>query len=1524
MSINWNELRSWNGSQHTAFEELCCQLAEYEHVPSGIKFFRKGTPDAGVECYRLLSNGDEWGWQAKFFLHPPTPGEWQQLDDSVKTALEKHPSLTRYYICLPIDRSDARIPEQQSFMDKWNERVEKWFSWASEKRMSVEFEYWGEHELWTRLSLEDHRGRYFFWFKKELFSQKWFDGHIAEVIADAGPRYTPELNVELPISGLFEGLGRASEFFIGMKVLRGNLVREHAKLRRARSTDLANEAFNILVEGINRLVPLLAQAEEAGAKQIDLGGLVAAASELMNHAWDFQRIMREIEERAKHTATSQNAVTGDAGSKGDKPREDFGYLMHHLHDLSQALSNLVDYFSSSAAKLANVGALMVVGNAGTGKTHLFCDVAKRRIAAGLPTVLLLGQHFLPGEPWSQMVQLLGLTCSKEELLGALEAAAQARGGRALILIDGLNEGEGKNIWYDHLPGILTAVRRFPRVGIALSVRWSYADLIIPPGLGVDRLITETHHGFADHEYEATKTFFDYFGIERPAVPLLSPEFQNPMFLKLFCLGLKNRSLTRIPPGLHGITGIFGFFLESVNEKLSKPLVLDYDASTRPVQRAVEKFSETLADEGVRWLPRDEARSLVNAFLPSAGYEKSLFRHLISEGVFSIDRFWPDHNKHEEGVRFSYERLTDFLAAQTLLGRHLDPNDPIKSFLPYGPLGRFLKDERATWMNSGLIEAFSVQLPETMRKELAEVAPYCADFEPVRKAFVLSLIFRDLKAMSEGTRKYINEHVIRYRRTFEELLDAFLTIASIPGHPYNADFLHNHLMKFTLPDRDAWWSTYLHRQYGQKGAVDRLVDWAWSPEEKSHIEDESVRLAAVALAWFLTTSNRYLRDRATKALVALLTPRIAVLRRVLSMFLKVNDPYVLERLSAVAYGCVMRSQDKSQIAEAASAVYGWFFERGDPPPHILLRDYARGVIETALHWGALPNIDPQKARPPYKSEWPKSIPTKEELEKFHESREGMADEEWARLSIYTSVMGLGDFARYIIGTNSGSFEWSSRRRGEPRRPTRQQIVGAFVKSLTEKQKNLWDSFMAAQQELSSAIFLQLIGRKESTQAKPNTQDLERVLQMAERSLCRGLGKPKVKTFTEIVTPILSDPARYDAMDRFDLTLAQRWILSKVFSLGWTTKHFGSFDRDVNRYAYRGRDATKPERIGKKYQWIAYHEFLARVSDNFEFKGESWSHKTERFEGPWQFYGRDIDPSCLLIKTKREDWQPHTITWWFPSPYSAWDLETDDTKWIRSSTDLPFVEPLLEVERPEDDTKWLVMEAHYDWEQPTSPEEERFEVPRRSIWYMLSSYIVKRADMENVFEWVAKQNLWGRWMPESRDLYRIFLGEFHWAPAYLYHNKPYYGQPGWTRGDHKVMPAEVLPTTDTYTHEGNSYDCSVDETIHIYLPCGWLAHAMQLQWTGAEGRYFDQRGQLIALDPSVDQVGPGALLINKDRLLEFLHQAGYEMFWTVLGEKDVVGGRDHPSDWKGRLIINGAFRFQDGHIRGATGTTFEAPK
>ena len=83
MHYSWSDLRALNGSQEKGFEELCSQLARLE-TPAGAEFIRTGSPDGGVECFSRLGDGQEWGWQAKFFREPLRGAQLNQLDRSVR------------------------------------------------------------------------------------------------------------------------------------------------------------------------------------------------------------------------------------------------------------------------------------------------------------------------------------------------------------------------------------------------------------------------------------------------------------------------------------------------------------------------------------------------------------------------------------------------------------------------------------------------------------------------------------------------------------------------------------------------------------------------------------------------------------------------------------------------------------------------------------------------------------------------------------------------------------------------------------------------------------------------------------------------------------------------------------------------------------------------------------------------------------------------------------------------------------------------------------------------------------------------------------------------------------------------------------------------------------------------------------------------------------------------------------------------------------------------------------------------
>ncbi len=215
MNLDWKAIRPLNGSQAAGFEELCAQLARTES-PAGAKFERKGTPDAGVECFCALSDNTEWGWQTKYFT---TLGDSQfaQLDGSVKTALSRHSSLTRYFVCVPLDRPDARVDGKKSAMERWNERVSKWERRAQESSRHVDFVWWGSSELIERLARTEHVGRVFFWFGQRGFDQSWFNARLREALDSAGPRYTPPVHVDLPIAKDLECFGRTASSIDAVK-----------------------------------------------------------------------------------------------------------------------------------------------------------------------------------------------------------------------------------------------------------------------------------------------------------------------------------------------------------------------------------------------------------------------------------------------------------------------------------------------------------------------------------------------------------------------------------------------------------------------------------------------------------------------------------------------------------------------------------------------------------------------------------------------------------------------------------------------------------------------------------------------------------------------------------------------------------------------------------------------------------------------------------------------------------------------------------------------------------------------------------------------------------------------------------------------------------------------------------------------------------------------------------------------------------------------------------------------------------
>ena len=356
------------------------------------------------------------------------------------------------------------------------------------------------------------------------------------------------------------------------------------------------------------------------------------------------------------------------------------------------------------------------------------------------------------------------------------------------------------------------------------------------------------------------------------------------------------------------------------------------------------------------------------------------------------------------------------------------------------------------------------------------------------------------------------------------------------------------------------------------------------------------------------------------------------------------------------------------------------------------------------------------------------------------------------------------------------------------------------------------------------------------------------------------------------------------------LAVQWIIDKY---QYNLEAFGEFDRNAGDNSSRIRGAHK-ERIGKKYQWIAFYEILARVSDNKPFHPNDWSpkHKAQKYNGPWEPYVRDIDPTFVSNPFLKKQ------VFWLPKPeYHHWN--TSNHKWLRDTTDLPNPVELLAATDDVND-EWLVLELYGDWSN-NEGQEYSFSKAYQRLWYQIRSYLVSDKTYEHMTGALKEANFMGRWMPESRHEYKLYNREFFWSPANADLNK---GLHPWSVVNHQRKNiGKVAVTTQGYLWE-EEFDNSKEGTVSIIKPSQFLYDLLELKDGVREGEYVNEQGIVLCFDPSVNYDAPSCLLVRKHLLLERLKDKHLGIFWTVLGEKQVINGNEPSLEISGlvKLIDN----------------------
>lgn len=1475
--IDFKLIREHEGSRDRAFEELCCQIAADQSQGKGT-FHRKGRgADAGVECFSRSPGGQETGWQVKYYWKMDS-SLIASLNDSIERALAKHPDLVRYIICIPFDLPDPRTGTT-SAIDVWNGWREHWVGKAAVMKRGLEIELCSASRLKKSLVQDGQAGRILFWFSQQLLTSGWFRAKFQPVKEDLGSRYTATTNVALPIRRALLGMVRdpalgaaVDEWVENFSRNRNAAIRALERFGAERSASVPAEFLDALNEvRLSFDVPIASSAEPfpLNAWRVSL----ATSSEKV---WAAYGWVREIDPTPK--------VIRDEVSSRDA-------AVRALDELGDCLEKIQTGLRDPLWSQVNAHQVLIHGPGGIGKSHLLADMASYQLDRGRPAVMLLGQHFADDDPWPQIIRRLDFPAgtTKEQFLGAMDAAAQAVGIRGLIVIDALNEKHGVRLWHDRLAGFLHALAAYPHLKVILSCRTTYLPHVISELLDEKALPRLKHHGFGVADARA---YLSMRKMVLPGAPVPAPGFDNPLFLKTCCDALELDSRREFPRGLNGPTAIFEFYRTAIGRQVHRRLNLDERRDF--VGRAIRVLAEEIVTTASESVPVPRVLELFDQVLPSQGdRDRDLLVQLESEGMLTTEV----ESGGEEAVRFTFQRFSDHIVAGHLLSNHMNAEDPARAFAAGGALQPYVSPP-LIWERAGVLEAMATQVPERFGRELPDLIPQPHPY-PLREAFKASLLARAQRCFTDRTMELVEELL-----GSEQILLTLLHITGEAENRFNALFLHVRLAAMSVPERDAQWSAEIAHFTDDDDPVMTLINWAWS-SGFDVIDETRAELSGITLTWFLTTNSRIVRDRASKALAALLAPRPKLAVALLERFWAADDDYLRERLLAAIYGALLQGgATKMEIGAVAHAVYRLVFADGSPPINALLRDHARWIVEYGDRRKCLPaDVDIDKARPPYQSPWPLEAVPDDLIEQYQQTyRTG------ARLrdSIVSSAVQDGDFARHVIDAHVRN--WSPAPIGSTNLPTHRDLFDSWLAEFSASASAEAVKAFKDLLECQSAVVGQ--GRWEKTP--------EREAMLAATAAFRATLTPEAWEDYRSRSGAWRGEGMFNYRAHgpacFDFSWARRWVCMRAHALGWSEEVHGEIDVNIRG---GGRTSHRVERIGKKYQWLALYELGARLADNCAFMGDRYdASPTGRYDGESFGSLRDLDPSLLVRSTNDDGWSGHAdTTWWAPiRPTFAMASNEDRLRWLYGNRDLIDGLNCIEVTDP-DGRQWLTLEGFVTVTEKVSDDDQAY----RDSWSRLRCVIVRKVDLKRLVSALAKERLQDPSALPAPEFYssHYYFGEYPWHPAVS-------GLGDWENlaRSSKGRTLRIRGTTGEYVCERGNYDYSIDDTVRILLPAPWLAEQLGLRLSdGRRATYVDQSGEMMFFDPALAQDGPHAGLVDREAFLANLERQDLAAVWVIAGEKSVHA--EHGDAFGGEASFASIYWHADGQWQSRTMTSFLAP-
>lgn len=1269
---------------------------------------------------------------------------------------------------------------------------------------------------------------------------KTFENNVRQAIANLGPRYCQKVNVKTGTAKHFECVAKTQDFYRRMRmVIDGWITEKRYDVRE--SSPRIGKLESLLRNIRSDFASALKEFKEGIDSYVDFTNLMKRLDDFLDKAHEVQhRLFDEM--RLVRGQSEKNELIADR---------------NRLSDIILDLSNFISDYNELKISLAKDPYLIIKGQAGSGKSHMFGDVAQSRLNRGLPTLLFLGTDFAEESYETTILSKIGFCGTFPELLAGLNQIGMQVGSRTLLMIDALNEGKRAELWKYNLNGLIQALKDYPAIGLAVSVRDTYLYDIIPENIeNVSNVTIIEHTGFKGLEYEAVRQYCIEYGLTLPNVPILTPEFCNPLFLKIICDTLEALGEKDFPQGFNGISSLFNKYFKILDCQFENKRI-EYKYK-RVVSSSIQSLAGAILTAPNGMLAMEEAERILRVDFPACN---CLLADLIDNNVLLKRK--ASYTDEMDYVEFAFQRVGDFIMAEKLVEKYTTWECFAKHIRTDKALRAIFID--GLWSLRGVIEALAILIPEKYSHEIAEVKDYIPKrhlrrflngvYEEIKENVVESLKWRSIDSISvETIRCFFRSNLYPTEQWYYKLVE----FSTIQNHPFNADFFHKMMMRKTMSERDGEFQFFFngcagYNDYKNANPLRILIDWAWTEGISEKAEQETARLAAIMLCWLLSSTYIKHRDEATKALVNLLTEKIDVLIAIMRLFENVDDMYITERIYAVAYGVVLRTSSTESLTNLSKYVYDTIFKLRNPPKHVLLRDYARNIIEYTYYKVGHTSFDMKKVRPPYASplpEWPSDNDVKQFYVDYdspdYEKKKG-----YEQNLIWFSVKdGLADFWNKMASPIIGKFYPLSFAEEQ----ANDDAEGLFKGKLKTIAKQYADNKALGRNDYIGAI---------------------------DDVLMTLFSPEQLKAVNDVMIPYRRKQLQLNSsyLIEFPKEGARNWLVKRAYELGFDVERHGNYDRFAKDW--RGE---RIERIGKKYQWIAFYELMGILADNYRFK-DDYSNERDKYEslkGTWQSYLRDINPSLILRENSKENSEVEdefavsdNVPWYMNETFDNW-VHTDSYDiWTSMLKDLP--DPVSFILKSDNDGhEWFTLNNSRTWYESKEFGENKYE--RRGEQGYLSVYVdailVRSEDLERTATFFENRILWNAIELPRDDWQHLINREKFWSPAY---RDVYRENDDWHNDITGLDVSFMYSCEQACGHIEN--DCS--GTLDRYsIPCRRIFEGMGMKYHTRDGQYVDQNGDIVAIAYGYDQI-----LIKKAPFIKFLKQNDLAIIWLVRGEKRI---------------------------------------